>query len=169
MKKLLMTILATLLSVVITLVISNWVYGETAKDAYIALKKLEAKCQVGISYNNYFEALGDIQFDINMFLESRQAERNPELTESIIVTLDHYKFASTVLEYFYGNNAIIYHRGTDKDIGMDIIYKYPKSLNALVRTEDSIGLNPFKVLKVIWNEASEELTRATELLYRRGK
>lgn len=164
MKKILMTALVTFLAVVITLAISNWVYGESARDAIKSLKKLEAKCQIGISYKAYFEVLGDVQFDINMFLESPEAGKYPELSDSIFVVMEHYKFAGTFLEYFFGKKAVIYHRGIDKDIGMDIIYKYPKSLNALVHTNNDFGLDPFKTVRIIWEEASQELKIATKLL-----
>jgi hypothetical protein len=49
-------------------------FAESAKEAIRALRKLEAKIEVGISYADYLTALGDANFEAKMFLESPEAK-----------------------------------------------------------------------------------------------
>lgn len=49
-------------------------FAESTKEAIRALKKLEAKIEVGISYNDYSSALGGANFEVRMFLESPEAK-----------------------------------------------------------------------------------------------
>jgi hypothetical protein len=46
-------------------------HGRSEKDAVLALKKLQAKIQEGISYMDYRNALGEAKFPLNIFLESK--------------------------------------------------------------------------------------------------
>ncbi len=66
--------------------------AETAKDAVRALKKLEARCQAGISYRDYAPALGEAKFEVNMFLEGEEAKSTGELKTSIAKTMTHYLY-----------------------------------------------------------------------------
>lgn len=50
-------------------------YGQTAKDAIKALKKLEAKTESGMSYQKYREALGDTNAEVKIFLESKAGKK----------------------------------------------------------------------------------------------
>jgi len=47
------------------------------------MKKLQARTQAGISYNDYAPALGEAKFEINLFLESPAAKENYKFTEAI--------------------------------------------------------------------------------------
>jgi hypothetical protein len=74
-------------------------FGESAKEAVRALKKIEAKIQAGISYKDYAPALGDAQFEVNMFLEGPEAKQKPDLANSVRKALEHYKMAGSVWDY----------------------------------------------------------------------
>ncbi|MGD0217487.1 MAG: hypothetical protein ABSC45_08265 [Desulfobaccales bacterium] len=58
-------------------------FSQSAKDALRAMKKLQARTQAGISYNDYAPALGEAKFEINLFLESPAAKENYKFTEAI--------------------------------------------------------------------------------------
>ena len=70
--------------------------ADSAKEAVRALKKLEARCQTGISYKDYAPALGDAKFEVNLFIEGREATKKPELTRMISQTMKDYEMAQTV-------------------------------------------------------------------------
>jgi hypothetical protein len=72
--------------------------GESAKQAVMALKKLEAKTQVGVSRRDYSAALGDAQFEVNQFIESRESDKNPELTRLVKATMADYRFVALLME-----------------------------------------------------------------------
>jgi len=78
MKKFMITLLVTLF-----LVLSFFtnVNADSAKDGIIALKKLQAKCQTGISYRDYSNALGEAKFPVNMYTESEESKKYPDLTQ----------------------------------------------------------------------------------------
>ena len=68
-------------------------FAQSAKEAVFGLKKLQARCQSGISYNDYSNALADAKFPVNLFMESKEAKKNPELTDSINRVMKHYEYA----------------------------------------------------------------------------
>lgn len=69
---------------------------KAAMSAVKALKRLEARTQVGISYREYGPALGEAKAEVNLFLESPEAAKMPELTTSISKAMNHYKTAMKV-------------------------------------------------------------------------
>ncbi|MEW6614856.1 MAG: hypothetical protein AB1401_05265 [Thermodesulfobacteriota bacterium] len=67
------------------------VFAESAKEAVRALKKLEAHIETGISLRDYSLALGDVKFEVNLFLESKDASNNLQLTELIKKIMSEYE------------------------------------------------------------------------------
>ena len=65
----------------IILLIPIFAYADNTKDAVMALKKMEARVQSGISYRDYGNALADAKFPVNLFMESIEVKKNPELTD----------------------------------------------------------------------------------------
>jgi hypothetical protein len=53
---------------------STTAFAQSAKEIITAFEKLESKIEVGISYNDYSSALGDVNFKIKMFLKSPEAK-----------------------------------------------------------------------------------------------
>jgi hypothetical protein len=87
-------------ALLVIIILPGIAFGQSAKDAFKALKKLEAKCQSGISYRDYGPALGDAKFEFNMFLESEEAKIKPELANSINKAMGHYIAAGTIWDTF---------------------------------------------------------------------
>ncbi|HTF66507.1 MAG TPA: hypothetical protein VK638_27865 [Edaphobacter sp.] len=52
---------------------------QKAKEAVIALKKLEARTDAGVSHRDYLVALGDTNFSVRQFLESERAREVPRV------------------------------------------------------------------------------------------
>ncbi len=68
-------------------------FGQSSKEAIRALKKLEAKCQAGINYRDYVRALGEAKFEVNLFLEGKEAKNNPDLAELVTKAMKEYEEA----------------------------------------------------------------------------
>jgi len=150
---------------------SNSALGESAKEAVRALKKLEARCQAGISYKDYVAALGDAKFEVNLFLEGTEAKKRPRLAESIDKVMGHYEFAGTVWRHkFSSSRRVTEMISINSEFGQGILKLYPNSNKDF---KEGGALTTFlkgnviwidALLPIIWKEASEELKNATNLL-----
>jgi hypothetical protein len=87
--------------IIITFIFSipNNASGQSSKDVYKALKKIEANVQTGLSYNDYRRELGDAQFELNLFLESKEARQQPQLALHMKKAMIHYLNAAKVWSY----------------------------------------------------------------------
>jgi hypothetical protein len=157
------------------------ILGESAREALRALKKLEARCQAGISYQDYGPALGEAKFEVNLFLESSEAKKRVKLAESIDKVMGHYDTAGTVwkrkfsessdssrglggiilLKYDFGQSLLKLYPNANKD------YKEGGALLTVQISKRSPTITHISIdslLPIIWREASNELTRAMSLL-----
>lgn len=68
---------------------------QQAKDAVIALKKLETRVQTGTTYADYVAAVGEATFSVNLLADNPD-NKHRELTELIQTAMTDYKFAGDV-------------------------------------------------------------------------
>jgi hypothetical protein len=164
--------------------------GKLSNDTYLALKKLEAKTQVGISYKDYKVFLGDTKFAVNVFLEGKGARVNPQFSEHIKRAMEFYEKAGEIWDIKMKTikNPDKYDGiFSDTEPGRLIKTIYPKAKEKIYHDEitlpniDSMKSNPrntkwetFKfqtptyyiteVINEIWKDASRELKKASYLL-----
>jgi len=50
-------------------------FAQTAKEAVFGLKKLQARCEAGINYNDYSNAIADAKFPVTLYMESADAKK----------------------------------------------------------------------------------------------
>lgn len=139
-------------------------HAQSAKDALMALRKLEARCQGGMSYNDYANALGEAKIHLNLYYKSPDAEKYPDLSDSFEKAILHYEFAGMVwrqkMSHKYGEFIDM-----DSELGKSITRSYPnarKGMNAGSGTysgEYAVD----SLLPLIWAEASNELETTTDL------
>jgi hypothetical protein len=67
-----------------------------AKEAVFALKKVQARTEIGADYRDYSSALADAYFSVKMFLESGQADTAPEFSQALRDSVTWYKTAEDV-------------------------------------------------------------------------
>ena len=84
----------------LALIITSNSFAQEAKDAYLALKKIEASVQVGVKFNRYSELLADAQFAMNLYLDKlRRSEEKLEKENDLMIALkeplDDYKKAKS--------------------------------------------------------------------------
>lgn len=64
--------------------------------AYNALKKVEARTEVGVSRRDYPEVIAEAKVAVNLFLESPESKSVPDLTESLEKAMKHYTDAKNL-------------------------------------------------------------------------
>ena len=138
--------------------------AQLAKDAIMALKKLDARTDVGISYEQYSPALGEAKFTVNVYLESKEARNNQELKDAIVTAMRCFDDAKDYWEFEIKSDGII---------GMwpDTLKRYPEAEKPIRNGGASVNRWPFgrrlqvkALLPIVWRHASIELDRATEIL-----
>jgi hypothetical protein len=136
------------------------VYADSARDTVTALKKLQARCQSGVSYREYVNALGDAKFPVNLFIGSAEAQKFPDLTASINKAMKHYEYASTLwntkMSSKFGDLIKV-----DSPKGGEIKILYPVAQPSKVNKDEHYYVD--SLLPVIWNAATKELDETTKL------
>jgi len=176
---------AILIFFIISIMIPISVHAQTAKDAILALKKLEAKIQVGISYRDYLPALGEAKFPVNLYLESIEAKNNTELSILIYKIIDKYDQIGFVFKekirgrYRYLDNESV-GDAVERRYYNNLLNEYPE-MNKFIEEGGAIDrdksdkgrgiadlkhgrvLNLNYVLPVMIKNNSQDLKRASEL------
>ncbi len=65
----------------------------SARNVLKAVKKLEAKTEVGVNCRDYCVAVGETWADVKLFAESRDGKRLPEFTFLLVSALERHKVA----------------------------------------------------------------------------
>jgi hypothetical protein len=153
------------------LISSQHGYCQTANDAYLALKKMEAKTQVGITYRDYAPALAETKFEVERFLESKSAKKNPELSEHLDKALTLYIHAKDIFDLKMDGEKVFVD-----DIKGELVRKiYPKAISRPWQLGESLrkvaresGLpydrrvyNLSEVLSGLWGDASKEIKKSS--------
>lgn len=137
--------------------------AQSAREAVMGLKQLEARCQTGISYRDYSGALADAKFPVNVYVESDEASNHSEFVASLNSAMQHYEFANRLWNAkFTAEERDIYLSGgffSEKSSWAALIKEnYP----AVPLIEKFYPLDA--ALPVIWGEASAEIKNASKLL-----
>lgn len=139
------------------------VFAQSAKEAVLGLKKLHARCQAGISYRDYSNAVADAKFPVNLFMESEDAKKFPDLADSVKAVMKHYEYAG----YIWDNQMSVISRldafssrgliATDSALGKEFNNLYPG-------TPETKGYYYVPLaLSNIWGKAAQELENTTKL------
>jgi hypothetical protein len=169
-------------------------YAQSAKEAVMALKKMEARVQSGIAYRDYRPALGETKFSVNIYLDTSEAKIYPELTSLIERVMVHYEQAGFVFEeslrgpYRYLDHVSSYSSEelrrqaiSEQQIYKSLVEQYPEANKfienggALDRDKSDRGkdINNLKygrvlrldyLLQMIFKRASKDLENASTLL-----
>jgi uncharacterized protein YneF (UPF0154 family) len=151
--------------------------SQTAKEAIKALKKLEAKTQVGISYQDYAPALGDALFEVKTFLESPDAAKMPQLSESLKKVMECYSYAKGFYDIWVEVKCLEIKnpefRKSTVEWVKQVMITYPELSEAIWKREGD-RCNPGRMsmemaISILWRKGSGELERATNLLSQSSK
>jgi len=137
--------------------------AQSANDALVALKMLETRCETGISYRDYSAALAEAKFPVRLFIESGQAEGQPQVIDALNRAIEHYEFAGRLWNArFTAGNSDRYLSGgfirPKTALGILLKEKYPEV--PIMEKLYPIDL----ALPHIWAHASSQLRTASEIL-----
>lgn len=156
-------------------------FCQSSKEAIRALKKLQAKIEIGIPYNDFCVALGDAKFKVDAFLESSEAKQKVKLASLIEKSLNHYVYAKSIWDLAIKGFKSISINPNEKT---DDYYKknnlfIPSLLNAypIIKTKarkseysgENICIRIEEVRQIVLAEAKENMKMASALFQNAGK
>ena len=167
------------------LFLAGTAYGQTALDTIRALKKLEARIDIGLNYKEYALNLADAKVEATLFLESSAARQNKALAEVIRKVIDHYETARAVwqlkvtkMEDFgtaFGHLMSL-QNGEEGALGRRLLQRYPQANKSVEKggaltlgAYGSRGVNEILVdnmISIIWKDAAKDLKEAVGMVVR---
>ena len=144
--------------------------AQTAKDAVMALRKLQAKVEAGVTYRDYRSSLGDAKFEVDLFLEKHPpSAKEARIQSSVDKAYMHYSMAAKVWDVKiakgrYGPCVLGYE---DSDLLKILFELYPELKDERVLSGISGNYGPLCVddfMQAAWREARKELRTAISLL-----
>lgn len=146
---------------------------ESAMNAVKALKKLQARTQAGISYRDYPPALGEAKFEVNLYLDGNDSNKNPTLTTTISDAMALYEYANSIWKERYSDEAangfIGIGSGVGKIIASTYFSRYPedkkdyKDGGVLVNELGGKLIIDIAVRKT-WDRASQKMTEIMAIM-----
>lgn len=152
-----------LIAAIFSLISLQWASAQTATDALTALQRLQNRCETGIAYVDYSEALAEASFPFRQFQDAEEAAQNPEFNAHLRRAIEHYQFAGEIWTARFRaprddrmlSGGFIWHKGP---LGKQIKERYPEA-------ETVNRFYPLDIiLPQIWNHAEAELTQAEAVL-----
>jgi hypothetical protein len=143
--------------------------NDDAKQAILALKRLQAKTEIGISQEDYSRALGDTYFSAKLFLDSDAASSAPEFSQALRSAIGWYKAAGnlwdikTTLESAHlPGLSLTWSDCSDKPSdNPDLCRQYPE---LVTDHSGKKGINYDNALPEAWRLASVEIRNADRYL-----
>lgn len=148
---------------------------ENTKAALVALKKLGARTESGVSYGDYTPMLGDAYLLVKVFQESESAKINPTFTQALVASLEWYKTANDAWtrKIKTGSNvATCEYYSTDGSFGaQDFCISHPefKSMLMIPRLfgngkKEGLGIDFENAIQKSWHLAGEEFRKAEQMM-----
>lgn len=148
-----------LLSAFLFLMYSQSAFAQSAKDALMALKKIQMKCETGILYNEYIPALSEAKTPVMEYLQSPASRNEPEFSDALGSALGHYECAGRIFDYMF-NAGAGQHFVSDQDPALfaKIKQRYPE-VHLYVK-KDISGFSYSEAIHVMWTRGASEVERA---------
>jgi len=153
------------LILIVFFAVAGEAFGQTTKEVFKALKRVEARVETGIAYKDYPQVIADAKVDVDAFLASKEAQKNPQFSEHIKKAIDYYLAAGKIWNIEFDspyNNRLNDIVTENSPLGLIIRKLYPKA--PLERTQIGPIYNIPEVLASVWKDASKELNFASKFL-----
>ncbi|HVN72767.1 MAG TPA: hypothetical protein VMU10_12165 [Desulfomonilia bacterium] len=142
--------------------------GQSAREAVDNLKKLQSKCESGITYNEFMRVLTPAEEPARQYLQSPDANRTPEFSQTLTSLINTYEFARSVwmVEYPKVGVELFIVSAEHPEIYNEIIKTYP---DVKVHRIDNGAENVpcvfiDEVIPKIWPKTSLEMQKLSDLL-----
>lgn len=151
--------ISLLTAALLLVALSQSAHAQSAKDALVALKKLQMKCETGILYNEYMPALSETKVMVEDYLMTPASKNVPEFSDALIGALGHYECAGKVFDYMFKAGAGQHFVSVQNpDLFAKIRNTYPE-LHIYVQ-KDIPGFSYSEAIQVMWTRAASEVERA---------
>jgi hypothetical protein len=134
-------------------------YEAAARDAFKAVRKLQATVEAGVSYSRYAPALAEAQLEVSMFSESPSAKMFADVTMHLLGAIKHYEMANLVWRDKFAHGSVR-RRIYDRDLTNALMASYPNM--GLAKDGQELAIDA--VIPIVWAAASDEILRATKAL-----
>lgn len=143
---------------------------EKAKNAVVALRKLAARTEAGISYRDYSPVLGEALFSVKTFLSSDSAKINPEFTQAVLGSMKWFAATGEVWQAQFKHDRL---SGSCTD---RMLYEIPPLCESYPELKTEItewtvggekkasGINFKTAIPKSWELAGAELRKAEQLM-----
>ena len=149
---------------------TNKTVPQVAIDAVDAMKKLQAKTQVGIAYKDYSPALADAKFALNLYTESAQSKEFPELSQSLNSAFETFKMAGDVWsDKFSGSSVSKFSYKTNHPT---VFLKFPDAAQdyskggVIISEQDGGAFSIDTMISFLFSKANEEVQKASAMIAR---
>lgn len=134
--------------------------AQSAKDALLALKKLQTRIQAGVSYRDYSNFVADAVFPVKLFIESQDSKEYVELAALMKKITERYAFAGEVWHWKFGRYGSKWI-ASNYSLFSQIRKEYPD-----VPVKELLGpvIYVDEALPIIWSKASTEVDEAATVL-----
>jgi hypothetical protein len=137
------------------------VFGQSAKEAIMALMKLQMKCETGILYNDYLPAITEAKTPVMSYIDSPASKRAPEFSEALSSALAHYELAGSIFEYMFHAGAGQHFASTQNPTLFHKIRQVYPELH-IYEQKDEAGFSYSEAIQIMWTRAASEIERASE-------
>ncbi len=137
------------------------VFGQSAKEAMVALMKLQMKCETGILYNDYLPAINQAKIPVMSYIESPASKNAPEFSQALSSALSHYELAGSIFEYMFHAGAGQHFVSTQNETLFHKIRQVYPELHIYEKKDES-GFSYSEAIQIMWTRAASEIERASE-------
>ena len=135
-------------------------FVSAARPSLNALRKLEARVGVGISYRDYYSPLGDIKFEINSFVKGKYGAHDEKFTKHLYQAMTEYEIAGMVWKSkFTGGSLSNYFY-----LSPELLTNYPKASEYAETAGNNRRIPIDRMLSIIWEKAGNETNNAENVL-----
>jgi hypothetical protein len=137
------------------------VFAQSAKEAIMALKTLQMKCETGILYNDYIPALIEAKTPVMAYIESTASKNEPEFSEALGSALAHYELAGKIFEYMFNAGAGQHFVSTQNPTLFHKIRQTYPELHIFEQKDES-GFSYAEAIQIMWTRAASQIESASE-------
>jgi len=156
--------------VLFIIVLSADVFGQPAKEAVMALKDIQIRCETGILYKDYAPALAKAKIPVSIYLDSDAAKNTPNLSEALKMAITHYDNAQKVWDAKYSPDKDKVYNSLCSTFSPVLFDRMTRVYPDIKVTENSLIItsvpcfNIDEAVQLIWSKAALEIGKASDLL-----
>jgi hypothetical protein len=135
--------------------LSSALPAQTGGDALQALKTLQSRCESGVTFDGYYAALEDTRSQLGAFFDSKESEKNPELSDRIERAFIAYQSA-----YMLWKSKLEYKQdfvSSDHPTIQIMLNAYPEAESLFCQTGQA---NVRDLISFFWDKADTRIAEA---------